>query len=78
MRRRSLALGSLIGIATLAVAVTGAPADDGMRAELYGERIPLSHVGNYHCHDGAGLVIRCFHTEAEAAEDARSLGLIVE
>jgi len=78
MRRRSPVIGSLIGLAALGFAITSAPADDGLRAELYGERIPLSRVGLYHCHDGALPVVRCFHTADEATDDARRFGLIAD
>lgn len=42
---------------------------DPVRAELRGRPIPLSQVAQYHCHDGAYPVIRCFATGAERDHD---------
>jgi len=60
--KRRLALGGGM-LVLLGVAVPmRSPADTGLRAELDGQRIPLSDVGRYHCHDGRHPVVSCFHT----------------
>lgn len=69
MRQRTLALiGAVLVLLGLAVPMS-TPAGSGLRAELDGQRIPLSDVGPYHCHDGRYPVISCFHTEGQVPLD---------
>jgi hypothetical protein len=58
----------VLGLLGLALPMS-APADTGRRAELDGQRIPLSDVGRYHCHDGRYPVVSCFHTEGQVQLD---------
>jgi hypothetical protein len=67
----SIALtGGVVLAASTPAAAAASPGGPGLVAYLGAQRIPLSSVASYHCHDRDYPVIRCFRTAAERVNAA--------
>ena len=69
--RRSVGLAGIVALVTVWIASGATTATDQMAltAELDGRPIALADVSDYHCHDRAYPVIRCFGTAFERDRD---------
>ncbi len=65
VKLRAAITGLMLFILFAGLAGQGTAGDDGLRATLGGDPLPLERVGLYHCHDLDSPVITCHRTSAQ-------------